>query len=217
MTQKDNAPEQVEQWLIANRDAKAASPDVLNLPTLEERCGLDYQTRKASLQYADYLLYAEQHYAIARILCQSRVWVYGFFCAQQAVETYLKAYLKMHGSEPKNTHDLSKLLQTCRALKRGDDFIDGAHIEIVVSMFDAYNEVGRYPVHKRGPAGTMGATFPHDLYAMDYFVYKLRELVPTPANHSSLFSNTHVFLSRMQHLQPETYRLITADNINFGG
>ncbi|MGU7853095.1 HEPN domain-containing protein [Burkholderia orbicola] len=210
-----NDPSEVERILLFNRDAKLNNPNVMNMPSVAEKSKTTYNQEKENATAADYLLFAEEHYAISRILFHVGQWEYGFYCGQQMIETYLKAYIKEKGETPKDTHDLRNILEKCRDLDPSQPFINGEHIEVIVDMFNPFNEFPRYPVFKKGPSGGVGTTYPHNVYTLDYFALKMRELVPTPENRSSLFKGNHFKMHQLTNEYPEIYRLITDSNINF--
>ncbi|EKS9840561.1 HEPN domain-containing protein [Burkholderia cepacia] len=210
-----NDPSEVERILIFNRDAKLKNPEVMNMPSITEKSKPDYIQAKENASAADYLMFAEEHYAISRLLFHFGQWEYGFYCGQQMIETYLKAYIKEKGEIPKDTHDLRNILETCKALDRTQPFINGEHIEVIVDMFNPFNEFPRYPVFKKGPPGGVGTMYPHNVHTLDYFALKMRELVPTPENRSSLFTGNHFKLHQLKNDFPHIYQMITDNNINF--
>ncbi|OXJ20237.1 HEPN domain-containing protein [Burkholderia sp. AU6039] len=210
-----NDPLEVERILIFNRDAKLQYPDAINMPSITEKTKSDYRQEKENATASDYLAFAEQHYAIARLLMHFSLWEYGSYCGQQMIETYLKAYIKEKGQTPKDIHDLRDILQICRELDPSQPFINGEHIEIIADMFNPFNEFPRYPVFKKGPSGGVGTVYPENIYTLDYFAFKMREIVHTPDNRSSLFKDGHYKFGTLTSRYPDIYRLITDKNINF--
>jgi hypothetical protein len=95
---------EIEKFILFSKSAVDRSPGALNLPQFEKRS--DYKNEIAKIDYWHYIQSADYHYFVSRVLFMHRIDEYAFFCAQQCVENYLKAYLKYHSEIPPNTHDL---------------------------------------------------------------------------------------------------------------
>src|SRR5437879_6503177 len=117
-------------------------------------------------------------------------WVYAFYCSQQTVENYLKAYLKFRGIEPPLSHSLANLLVLCRNTPNAAAFVTGEPIEVIVQKFDPYNEVPRYPFGLSRPAEPgWQSIYPEEMHILDYFVFKMRSVVVVPGTHSDIFKD----------------------------
>jgi len=124
---KDNSPEEIERILLHNKAFKARTPYANNIPTLEKLSKAQFKKLLAAQDYSGYVHSAHHHYAVARILFILHFWNYAFFCSQQAIENYLKAYLKLRNKEPPLSHPLEKLLRLCRQVAQPDPFIERIH------------------------------------------------------------------------------------------
>jgi HEPN domain-containing protein len=211
-----NSPEEIERLLIFNRSAKEQFPTVSNLPTLERKSKSKFEQEAVQTTFSSYVTSADYHYAVARLLFELGIHAYALFCSQQAIENYLKAYIKLVALEPKLTHSLNELLAQCQLEATAPPFITSDFLKIIVQRFDPFNELARYPVQRTRPEGmSWGGIFPDDMNILDYFFFKMREIVPIPINHSSLFKDGHYQLGRFENKYPEIYEFIKKDNINF--
>ena len=201
---------------MLNKAFKDQDSKIGNLPTLERLANAKFKEEAASVDYSSYVTSGDLHYVVGRLLFELRIWEYALFCSQQAIENYLKAYIKLQGHEPPFTHSLKDLLDESRKNINGSPFINSNYLEIIVQRFDPFNEVARYPVHKTRPSGNSWVSvYPDDMYILDYFIYKMREIIQLPANHSDLFLTGHHQLAYFESLHPDFYRKVTANNINF--
>lgn len=208
-----NAPDEVEKYLEWLDSHKNGKPNLINHTTKITRTKEEYKAAVEATTTDDYLMFAELHYALARITISLDVWVYGLYCAQQMAEIYLKAFIKLRGEVPKDTHSLQELLIQCRNADPKEPFINSQHIDVIVRMLDPFNEVGRYPAFRKGPQGGASLNKLQDVHALDYFVFKMRNIIPTSELHSSLFKGNHFWMHDL--MQTDVYKYVTNGNINF--
>ena len=209
-----NTPEEVEKFLAHHRAVKVTHPEALSPPTFERNAVFAQDQRAAD--FLQYTHSAEHNYEVARLLFELRIWDYALFCSQQSVENYFKAYIKRQGFEPRMTHSLTDLLQQCREPHQHAAFLASEHAETIAQYFNPFNEIARYPVHRNRPGG--GAyviSYPDHMYVLDYFVYRMRDLLPIPSDHASLFRDGTVKLMSFRREHPAIYQLIKRSNINF--
>jgi HEPN domain-containing protein len=208
---------EIEKHLMFLKETADHHPDALNVPAFEAVANRDYKSRVAQIDYWRFIQHADQHYFVARILFMHHVMEYSFFCAQQCVENYLKAYLKYHNAIPSDSHDLKTLLDHCRRLSHTlEPFIASTHIEIIVQLFNPFNELARYPIQKRRPKdGQYALTHPTDIFNLDYFVYRMREILSIPTQTWDILRDGLQDLQMCQEECPEFYSVFRIDNINF--
>jgi HEPN domain-containing protein len=208
-----NSLQEVERHLADSRAVKAAHPEDPYLSTTERTATFDQDVD--ATHYVRFILSGEKHYAVARLLFQFGMSAYALFCSQQAVENYFKAYVKSTGQRPHTTHSLTKLLKQCRETGSPPPFVMSDYAETIAQRFDAFNEVARYPVHKAYPSDkTYVVMYPLDMHVLDYFVFRMRELLPTPDDWATLFRRRHAVLGDCERAHPEVFSLIWKDNIN---
>ena len=210
-----NEPEEIERLLAHRRRVKEEHPDAPNLPTVERSPTAAFYQEVAAATHLCYVRSGEKNYAVARLLSELQVFDYAMFCGQQSVENYLKAYIKSLGKQPSATHSLAGLLSECRDGMGADSFLASDAAETIAQVFDPFNEIARYPVHRTGPKGRAWTLFyPDDMYILDYFVFRMRELLPVPENQSTLFRSRHGVLGGLRKEHPEVFALIWRKNIN---
>ena len=129
----------------------------------------------------------------------------------------LKAYLKFKEQVPPNSHDLQELLQLCRAKEATTSFINGDHISIIIAMYEPFYELARYPVQKRRPKSGYAIIIPSDIYILDYFVLKMREILAIPKHTRDILKDGHYSLFLCQQNFPNFYNAFFDNNINFTG
>lgn len=161
----------------------------LNLSNINETedVSANYIDNKDKLEYHDFIFSADAHYFIFRVLFLSGLLSYSFFAGQQCVELYLKAFIKFKGNVPPDGHDLIKLIVTCRSLEQ-NGFVVSDRIMTIAQRFNPFYEYPRYPVQKKRPKGPHGFVHPLDVEPLDYFVFKMREIMPYPNNKYDLLS-----------------------------
>jgi hypothetical protein len=92
------------------------------------------------------------------------------------------------------------------------------YIEIIVERFDPFNEVVRYPVARTRPeGGAWTSIYPTDMHVMDYFIYKMRQVVPVPPKHNDIFKSggDSPYFPMFPVLFPHLLQKLKEDNINF--
>jgi HEPN domain-containing protein len=168
------------------------------------------------IEYWYFVQSADYHYFVSRILFLRHVTEYSQFSGYQCIENYLKAYLKYKEQIPPNSHDLQELLRLCRAEDLvADSFINGDSISIIIAKYEPFYEVARYPVQKQRPKSGYAFLIPDDIFILDYFVMKMREVLSIPANTWDILKNGHYSLFQCQQLYPGFYGIFFSDNINF--
>ena len=215
---KDNSPQEIERILSLMKKFKETYERVDSVPTLEKLTREQFKQEAATVDYTSYVSSAHFHYQVARLRFIFQMHGYALFCSQQTVETYLKAYLKKENVEPPMSHSLEDLLGLCRSLGNRPAFIDSPYIEIIVQKFDPYNEVARYPVQRTRPEFLKGwfSVFPEDMHILDYFIYKMREVIQLPDSNLDLFkSGVHIQCPRLREDFPYVWGKLTEENINF--
>lgn len=168
--------------------------------------------------YWSWIQSADYHYFISRALFLNNVREYSLFAGHQCVENYLKAYIRYRGHTPKMKHDLISLLEDCRCVAAaGDLFIFSDQALVVSERYNPFYELARYPIHSIRPDGGYSIVFPLDLVVLDYFVYRMREIMPSSGKSWDIFVDGHhdLFLCQKQH--PDFYSLLLKGNLNFGG
>jgi HEPN domain-containing protein len=208
---------EIEKHLTFLKEIADRHPTALNVPEFETLAKQDYKSRVAKIDYWNFIQHADQHYFVARILFMHHITEYSFFCAEQCVENYLKAYLRYYNAIPPDTHDLQTLLDQCRSLSHTLElFITSTHIEIIVQLFNPFNELARYPIQRKRPkGGQYFVTYPTDIFNLDYFVYRMREILSIPTNTWDILREGLQQLYDCQQECPDFYSTFKVDNINF--
>lgn len=188
-----------------------------NVPLLESVSDEDYQIAIRKADYWGFMQSADQHYFMARVLGLHGIFEYSRFCGYQCIENYLKAYLKYKGVNPKSTHKLSeKLLVNCRDIApASDNFIHSDFILIIIKMYEPFYELPRYPVQKKRPNQGKYVLSSEDIFILDYFVLKMRQILSIPENTWDILRNGHVNLHHCHEFHPEFYNVFFYRNINF--
>ena len=218
MFNSDNLPgkiKQIENYIESHIEIIEKHPDSINIST--SSYNENFETQLSKVNFHRFIQNADYHYFVSRILYLKHVYLYSFFSAQQCVECYLKAFLKYYKDPIPKTHDLKKILRKCRNFSIEQDiFINSKYIECIIEKFNPYNQFPRYPVSKFGPKNGQWITYhPIDVWFLDYFVYKMREILPMPSNTWDIFKNGHYDLCGTQRHEPDFYNLFIKDNINF--
>lgn len=167
----------IDQW----EKAKKIGAGNITLVSVNQNYPIDLVNSK----YQDFVGSADYHYFVGRILFVRGAGIYGFFCAQQCIENYLKAYFIYKGGKitknlTKNGHNLEKWLERCNACSPKRSFLRTKRSKLLIEKYDPFNELPRYPVNRRGIQGSYGYIQPHDIFPLDYFVYKIRKEMPLP-------------------------------------
>lgn len=188
-----------------------------NVPILDKRNKGEYLDALEKIDYWQFIQSADYHYFISRILFLHHILEYSLFSGYQCIENYLKAYLKHKGLIPPNSHDLRELLRRCRDVKQSvvDTFIHSDNITIIIAKYEPFYELARYPVQKQHPKGGYAFVIPDDIYILDYFVMRMRELLAIPANTWDILKDGHYSLYQCQQSFPDFYNFFFVNNINF--
>ena len=189
-----------------------------NVPLLESVSEIDYQVAIKKTDYWRFIQSADQHYFMARVLDLHNIFEYSRFCGYQCIENYLKAYLKYKGVIPPKTHKLStNLLVKCRDITPSDNFIHSEFILIIIKLYEPFYELARYPVQNTRPDQGHYTGSSEDIFTLDYFVLKMREILSVPENTWDIVRNGHVNLHSCHEFYPEFYNVFFFRNINFIG
>ena len=210
----DPTVESVEGYIEDLKKALAIGAG--NVPSIEELEREDYREAVEKTEYWSYVQSADYHYFISRILFLHHITSYSYFCGHQCLENYLKAYLKFKNQHPPNEHILRNLLGRCRSISpSSDSFIHGENISIIVAKYEPFYELARYPVQKKRPKSGYAFLIPDDIYVLDYFVMKMRQILSIPDNTWDILKHGHYDLHQCQRSFPSFYNLFFANNINF--
>ena len=196
---------------IANLE-RAAEIGAGNVPLLEELDEDAYADRVEKTAYWSYIQSADYHYFVSRVLFMNHVIEYSNFSGHQCIETYLKAYLKFRNVIPPNWHSLGKLIGRANEVSE-DTFIESAELSVIAAKYEPFYELARYPVQRRGPKCGYAFIYPDDIYILDYFVLKMRQIMSIPENTWDLFRNGHFKLEQAKRNAPEFYGLVFSNNI----
>lgn len=174
----------------------------------------EYDSNKKESAFHDYLRFGNHHYFASRVLFLSGVEEYSFFTAQQCRELYLKAYINYLGEVSPDGHDLRVLVKKCRDIS-DNEFICSDRIMTIAERFNPFYEYSRYPVYRTRPqGGAYSFIYPDDIKPLDYFVFKMREIMTYPSNSYDL-----VKMGKMQggynHYTQDASTLFQLENINF--
>jgi hypothetical protein len=58
-----------------------------------------------------------------------------------------------------------------------NSFINDDKVSIIIAKYGPFYELARYPVHKQHPKNGYAFLIPDDVYILDYFVMKMREIL----------------------------------------
>lgn len=207
--------ESIEEYLEFLK--KAAKEGIGNVPKLDKRTKNEYRDALNKIEYWQFVQSADYHYFISRILFLHHILEYSQFSGYQCIENYLKAYLKHKGNIPPAIHDLRELHRRCLDVNQSaiDDFIHNDNITIIISKYEPFYELARYPVQRQLPKAGYAFIIPNDIYILDYFVMKMREILVIPKNTWDILMDGHHDLFRCKSLFPDFYNSFIEDNINF--
>jgi hypothetical protein len=206
-------PESVENYLEFLKNSIAQGSN--NVFTMNSRSATDFNNVIHNLDFSNYVDSADYHYFISRILFLSHLPHFSYFCAYQCIENYLKGFIKFHSATPPQSHDLNYLLSICKNLdKDPNSFINGDHIETILIIYQAFYETPRYPAGKKFP-GKGSFIFPFDIFILDYFVFKMKELLPIPQKQRSILEHNHYLLDLCMRKSPMIYNLFLINNMNY--
>ncbi len=187
-----------------------------NMPSLGTRDNDDYRLAVERLEYWEFIQSADYHYFTARVLFLHYITEYSQFCAYQCIENYLKAFLKYEQQIPPKSHDLQELLRRCRATEpSSESFVHTNNILTIIAKFEPFYEYARYPVQKLYPKTPYGFLIPDDIYVLDYFVMKMREILSIPSSTWDILKDGHLSLHLCQKHSPDFYSIFFDNNLNF--
>lgn len=182
-------------------------------PTVKDK--RKYKVSLVRSKYQDFIGLGDYHYFVCRVIFMKKIGVYSFFCAQQCIENYLKAYMVFRKSKVKEGHELIKLFKKCRNLANQGSFLKTKRAEIIIKRFDPFYEVPRYPFVRRGTGGGYTMTHPDDVYPLDYFIYRMRKEMPMPSGVWDLLSDGRPYHASMLDKNDELVAYFKLKNINF--
>lgn len=178
----------------------------------------NYEQDRKRIEYQYFISAGDYHYFIARVLFLNMIGEYAFFCGQQCIENYLKAYLKFTNHFPKKDyHDLNVLLSLCRDIDTKNEFINSERVNTIIVRFNSFYELARYPVQKssRPKNGQYAFLFPDDIKPLDYFVYQMRKIMPYPNNMFDLLKKGALQSISEIAKNDNLSEIFKRDNINF--
>ena len=95
-------------------------------------------------------------------------------------------------------------------IKNPKNFITSKEIEIIVKKYNPFYENTRYPVQKKRPKnGQYTIFYPFDIQVLDYFVLKMREVMPYPNNMWDMLKNFYPPISE------EVFNMFKKDNVYY--
>ena len=195
---------------------KSVKDGMNNVPAFERVDKQRYEEQKGKLGYWDFVSHADYHYFVSRVLFLFHVTEYAKFAAYQCIENYLKAFIKFKGVQPPDIHDLFRLLEICLANTEDEQFIASERIRLAIKMYIPFYEVPRYPVGKSHPTSPYGSLIPDDIYVLDYFVLKMREILHAPDPDGwDILKRGHYRLNQTQVNFPGFYAVFLQNNANF--
>lgn len=176
----------------------------------------NYNTNKIHVGFQNFILSGDKHYYAARLLFLSGVCEYAFFSAQQCIELYLKSYLKYKTQIPNDGHDLIHFVQECRKYGGSDTFIFSDRIMTIAKRFNPFYEYSRYPVQKSRPQnGIYAFIYPDDIQPLDYFVFKMRKIIPYPKEMHDILKEGNLGEYNFGRHEIIANELFKFENINF--
>lgn len=187
-----------------------------NVPEIENIEKPIYKVNKHKIKFQYFLYSGDKHYYSARLLFLCGVCEYAFFSAQQCIELYLKGYLNYKNVKFPDSHNLIKLINDCRKIDKPDDFILSDRIMVVAEKFNSFYEYPRYPVQNVRPKkGAYMFMFPDDIKILDYFIYKMRKMIPYPKNMYDVLKKGKLDSPTYNKDGIYSDELFKKDNINF--
>lgn len=181
-----------------------------------EKIGSRYEACKDEIKFQYFVFSGDKHYYAARLLFLSGICEYSFFSAQQCVELHLKGYLKYKKINPPDSHNLIELVRLCKNVDKVDDFICSDRIMTIAERFNPFYEYPRYPVQKIRPKNAQYAfMYPDDIVPLDYFVFKMREIIPCPKDMHDILKEGHLNDVDFNGYSIHADKLFKYENINF--
>ena len=174
-----------------------------------------YKEKLINIDYEYYVKSAHDHYFVSRTLFMNYFFDYSLFSAYQCIENYLKAFIKNKNQVPSLTHDLIMLKEKCSDLVTiNDAFIDSVELSTIIYKYNSFYTMPRYPVSREKwlPNAHL---HPDDIYVLDYFVMKFRQMLPLPENMSDILKENDCSLFLCKENSPSFYNTFLQGNINF--
>lgn len=185
------------------------------LPTSQN---LNFDIEISTSKYQDFISFGDYHYFIGRIIFTKGGGVYGFFCAHQCIELYLKAYIIFKRGNLKKLliHDLHKLLEYCRGIAPNKSFLHTKRAELIITRFDPFYELPRYPVSRRGiKGGSYVYLQPDDIYPLDYFIFRIRKEMPLPTGNWDILGDGRPYGAASLAREDPLVEYFKFNNINY--
>lgn len=174
-----------------------------------------YLEKLGEIGYQYYLLFGDSHYFVSRVLFMNFVFDYSYFSGHQCIENYLKGFIKSKGDTPTLSHSLSDLHTRCiEVASTKDSFIFSEEISTVIYKYEPFYTLPRYPVTRTKWVG-ISTCHPIDVYILDYFVLKFRQMLPLPKNMSDILKGNDINGSLCKEFAPNFYTSFLDRNINF--
>lgn len=176
----------------------------------------DFDDRIKNMQYWKFVEYADYHYFVSRILFLNKVFAYSMYCANQCIENYLKAYLKMNGIVPRTNHGLIDFRdQCCRVSKNPKEFIHTRKCLTIIKKYQPFEEYSRYPVSHFRPGPIFVYDYPNDIFLLDFFIFSMRLIIPNPTKKNDILLENDHFLNNTREEFPNFFSIFQKDNLNF--
>lgn len=187
---------------------------VSNIVPSEKIDNVLYSQKREELHYQDYIMFGDRHYFVSRVLFMNFVFDYSYFSGQQSIENYLKGFIKSKGNAPDQKHSLKDLLRTCREIACGkDEFIWSNEISTIIYRYEPFYTLPRYPDSQTKWVG-ISSTYPDDIFLLDYFVLRFRQLLPLSQNTGDLLKGNDIFAFLCKRHSPSFYECFLDGNIN---
>ncbi len=203
------------QRLLAHaRSARARG--AINLPETEKIDRGSYDQHLVAITWDSFVQRADMHYFVSRVLIRHSVMEYGFFCAHQCVENYLKAFLHSVGESIPKMHSLPELLaHSCRSCSDPGSFLFSDDAKTVCDKYNPFYELARYPVQNIRPKDGQYLAFTGEEIILDYFVHCMRGILRLPSKSWDLLgADGHRDLEMCREFHPNFYRAFETDNLN---
>lgn len=176
---------------------------------------ITYSQKLNNIGYEFYIMSADNHYFVSRTLFMNYIFDYSLFSAYQCIENYLKAFIKSKNQIPDRIHSLTKLITSCaRYASNTDVFINSDEISTIIYKYEPFYSMPRYPVSREKWVSNV-SIHPDDIYILDYFVMKFREMLPYPANMSDILKENGIIAFLCKKNSPDFYDTFLQGNINF--
>jgi HEPN domain-containing protein len=174
-----------------------------------------YNQKLNNIGYEYYIKSGDDHYFVSRTLFMNYIFDYSLFSAYQCIENYLKAFIKSKNQVPPLKHSLTMLKTICtNNASNNDVFINSVEISTIIDKYEPFYTMPRYPVSRE--KWLPKAFFhPNDIYVLDYFVMKFREMLPFPPNMSDILKENDTTAFLCKENSPYFYDTFLQGNINF--